>query len=151
MLHSSLHVFTSASSSASDIMLLPMAPEAANCPLVSAVEAAKEIERFIPDRRYNIVVREQCVTVDTRLIHFLGSPLRKFFGYGGPPPVPLLTSRKEVRRDESRQFPPEVLPAPHRASSLVLQSRQIPCDTPPAPFMVPRYLEHHAQTTTPVC
>jgi hypothetical protein len=59
MLHSSLHFFfKSARSSARNIALVPVAPEAANRPLIPAVEAAERIKRFIPYRRYNIIVRQ---------------------------------------------------------------------------------------------
>jgi hypothetical protein len=57
-LHLSLYFFDSARSSARNIALFPVAPEVADCPLISAVKAAEKIKSFIPDGRYNIIVSQ---------------------------------------------------------------------------------------------
>ena len=58
VLQPSLHVLELARSSNGDIALLPRVPETANCPLIAAVEAAEEIEMFIFDGGYHIILRE---------------------------------------------------------------------------------------------
>jgi hypothetical protein len=58
MVQLSLYSFNSARSTARKIALFPVAPEVADCPLIAAVKAAEKIKRFIPDRRYNIIVSQ---------------------------------------------------------------------------------------------
>ena len=73
VLQPSLHVLELARSSNGDIALLPAVPEAANCPLVAAVEAAEEIELPIFDGRYHIVVGQQSAALRTSILHCLNS------------------------------------------------------------------------------
>jgi hypothetical protein len=56
VLQPSLHVLELARSSNGDIALLPAAPEAANRPLIPAVDAAEKIEMPIFDGGYRIIV-----------------------------------------------------------------------------------------------
>lgn len=56
VLQPSLHVLELARSSNGDIPLLPAVPEAANCPLIAAVEAAEKIEMPIFDGGYRVIV-----------------------------------------------------------------------------------------------
>ena len=73
VLQPSLHVLESARSSNGDIALLPAVPEAANCPLIAAVEAAEEIQMPIFDGGYHIVVGEQPAALRTSILHCLNS------------------------------------------------------------------------------
>jgi hypothetical protein len=58
VLQPSLHGLELARSSNGDRTLLPTVPETANRPLIAAVEAAKEVEKSIFDRRYHIIFRQ---------------------------------------------------------------------------------------------
>jgi len=55
VLHLSLHFLELARSSNGDIVLLPAGPEAANCPLIAAVEAAEKIEVSIFDGGHHVI------------------------------------------------------------------------------------------------
>jgi len=58
VLHPSLHFLESARASNGVIALLPAGPEAANCPLIAAVEAAEKIELSILDGGHHIIVSQ---------------------------------------------------------------------------------------------
>jgi len=58
VLHPFLHSPTSARSSNRDTVLLPAIPEAADCPLIAAVEAAEKIENSILDGGHHIIVAQ---------------------------------------------------------------------------------------------
>jgi hypothetical protein len=56
VLQLSFHVLELARSRDGDIAVLPAIPEAANRPLIAAVEAAKKIDKPIFDGRYHIIL-----------------------------------------------------------------------------------------------
>jgi hypothetical protein len=58
VLQLSFHILKLARPSNGDIAPLPAVPEAANRPLIAAVEAAEKIEKSIFDGRYHIIVSQ---------------------------------------------------------------------------------------------
>jgi hypothetical protein len=73
VLQPSLHVLESARSSNGDITLLPAEPEAANCPLIAAVQAAEEIKMPIFDGGHRIILSQQSTALHTVTFHCLSS------------------------------------------------------------------------------